>query len=73
VKLLAVLKEYAPDDGIMELEYTPGMTVSDAIAATGVAEANVKYTVLVNNVRKKAGDALEDGDNIIVMPLLAGG
>ena len=73
IKLLAVLKEYAPNDGCMELAYTPGMTVADALGATNITNAKVKYSIMVNNARKKPGDTLADGDKIIVMPLLAGG
>ena len=73
VKLLAVLKEYAPDDGIIEFEFIPGMTVADAIAKTDVESTAIKYTLLVNNVRKKTEDILEDGDTVTVMPQLAGG
>ena len=73
VKLLAVLKEFAPNDGFVNLPYTQGMTVADALAATDVASAKVKYSVMVSNKRKKPEDALEDGDTVIVMPLLAGG
>jgi len=73
VKLLAVLKEYAPDDGIVELEFTPGMTVADAIAKTDVENTDIKYSLLVNNARKQPEDVLEDGDTVMVMPLLAGG
>jgi len=73
IKMMAVLKEFAPDDGRAVLDYEPGMTVADALGATGIANAKVKYTVMVNNARKTPGDALQDGDTIIVMPLLAGG
>ena len=73
VKLLAVLKEYAPNDGYLEIEYSPGMTVADALAATEISKANHKYSTLVNGKRKDAGDILEDGDFVTVMPLLAGG
>ena len=73
VKFLAVLKELAPNDGCLEVTYTPGMTVGDALAATDVANANVKYSVLVNNMRGKPEDTLEDGDTVTVMPLMAGG
>ena len=73
VKLLAVLKEYAPDDGIIELEFSSGMTVADAIAKTDVESTDIKYSLLVNNARKKPEDILEDGDTVMVMPLLAGG
>jgi len=73
IKLLAVLKKYAPDDGCLELAYAPGMTVADALGASEIAKATVKYSIMVNNARKKPEDTLEDGDTIIVMPLLAGG
>jgi len=73
LKLLAVLKEYAPDDGIIELEYTPGMTVADALSKTDVEKTDIKYSLLVNNIRKNPEDVLEDGDTVMVMPLLAGG
>ena len=73
VKFLAVLKELAPNDGCLEITYTPGMTVADALAATDVAGTNVKYSILVNNMRRKPEDSLEDGDIVIVMPLMAGG
>ena len=73
IKLLAVLKEYAPNDGRLEIEYTPGMTIADALAHTDVAKTNVKYSIMVNNARKTPDDALEDGDTVMVMPLLAGG
>jgi len=76
VKLLAVLKELAPDgtkDGTIELDHTPGMTVADALAATNIAKTDIKYSVMVNNVRSAKDSAIEDGDIIKVMPLLAGG
>jgi len=76
VKLLAVLKELAPEgnkDGIVELEHTPGMTVADALAATDIVKTDIKYSVMVNNVRSAKDSALKDGDIIKVMPLLAGG
>jgi len=73
VKLLAVLKEYAPDGGILEIEHKPGMTVADALGMTEIEKTTVKYSIMVDNKRKKTGDTLEDGDTVVVMPLLAGG
>ena len=76
VKLLAVLKELAPDenrDGIVELDHTPGMTVADALAATNIAKTDIKYSIMINNVRSAKDSVLKDGDIIKVMPLLAGG
>ena len=73
LKLLAVLKEYAPNDGCLEIEYSTGMTVADALAATGIDKTNHRYSTLVNGKRKSADETLADGDSITVMPLLAGG
>ena len=73
VKLLAVLKEYARNGGCIEIPFTQGMTVADGLAATDIAGASIKYSVMVGNKRKKPEDILEDGDTLIVMPLLAGG
>ena len=73
VKLLAVLKEFAPNDGRVELPYEQGMTVADALNATDIGRAKVKYSIMVNNKRTKPEDAIKDGDTVIVMPLLAGG
>ena len=76
LKLMAVLKEYAPtvdSDGCFAVEYKPGMTIADALSKTSISETTVKYSVLVNNRRKSIDDPLEDGDIVMVMPLLAGG
>ena len=76
LKLLAILKQYAPsldDDGCFAVEYQPGMTVADALGQTKIADAKIRYTVFVNNERKSVGDVLEDGDTVMVMSLLTGG
>ena len=76
LKLLAALKQYAPsldEEGCFAVEHHPGMTVADALGQTNISEANMRYTVLVNNVRKKTEDVLKDGDTVIVMALLVGG
>ena len=76
VKLPAILKEYAPNgssDGRVELDYEQGMTVADALAATEISKSNHRYSTLVNSRKKEAGDVLEDGDVVTVIPLLSGG
>jgi len=76
VKLLAVLKEYAPigsSDGCVELDHSPGMTVAEALGATDISKATHRFSTLVNGKKKDANDVLEDGDTVTVMPLLAGG
>ena len=73
--MLGILKQYAPssDDGCFEVEYQPGMTVADALSRTSISEATVKYTILVNNMRKKTDHVLEDSDVVMVMALVSGG
>ena len=76
LKLLGILKQYAPSsdgDGCFAVEYKPGMTVADALSRTGISEATVKYTIMVNNMRKKTDHILEDSDVIMVMALVSGG
>ena len=73
VKLLAVLKQYAPNDGYFEMEYTPGMTIADALGETGIEKTDHRYSILVNGRRKNPCDVLDDGDSVTIMPLLAGG
>lgn len=76
LKPLASLKAHVPSldgAGCFAIEYRPGMTVSDALNMTDIPAANVKYSVLVNNVRRKHEDPLQDDDVLTIMPLLAGG
>ena len=76
VKLPAILKEYAPNgssDGRVELDYEQGMTVADALATTEISKTDHRYSTLVNGRKKEAGDVLDDGDVVTVMPLFAGG
>ena len=73
---LASLKEYAPSldgDGCFAVEFSPGMTVGDALDMTGINAAGINFSVLVNNIRKRPSDVLQDGDVVTLMPLLAGG
>jgi len=76
IKLLTLFKEYAPyldEDGCFEIEFKPGMTVQEALSGTNIAAAKINYNIFVNSRRKTADHILEDGDIIMVMPLLAGG
>jgi ThiS family. len=50
-----------------------GKTIKELLDLSLIKEANVKYTVLVNNERKDTDYILEDDDIITVIPLLAGG
>jgi molybdopterin converting factor small subunit len=76
VKLTGQFIKLAPEGserGQFSTEFEPGMTLSTLFARLGVDAGNVKFTTLVNNVRKPADYVLEDSDSITIMPLLAGG
>ena len=75
VKLTGQFKTLAPegsDNGLFDADCR-GRPLGELLASLGVDGAGVKYTVIVNNSRAQKGYALQDGDSVIVMPLLAGG
>ena len=66
----------APDGsekGSFDTEYESGLTISQLVTRLGVREKGLKYTLLVNNLRKPEDYALSDGDAVLIIPLLAGG
>jgi len=76
LKPLAHLKDYVPsldEDGCFAVEFSPGMTIADALDLTEISNANIRYSILVDKSRKSPADVLQDGDVVTVMPLLAGG
>jgi len=76
VKPLAVLAQYAPEldaDGCYAVPYKPSLTIAEALEQMKLSETHVKYSVMVDNRRKKPDDLLEDGQTLMLMPLLAGG
>ena len=76
VNLLGIFRQYAPsvdEEGCFAVEHQPGMTAAEALGRTNISETTVKYSILVNNMRKKADYVLEDGDVVKVMPLISGG
>ena len=76
LKPLAALKDSVPSldsDGCFAIEFSPGMTISDALEKTDIPGSEIKFSLLVNNARRKKEDTLRDGDIVVIMPLLAGG
>jgi len=76
LKPLASLKAHVPSldgEGCFAIEFKQGMTIEDALGMTGIPKVNVKFSVLVDNRRRKKDDVLQDGDVVTIMPLLAGG
>ena len=75
VKLTGQFRALAPEDcenGAFELE-AGRRTLGDLLSSLGVEDAGIKYAVWVNNARKPKDYTPQEGDSIIVMPLLAGG
>ena len=75
VKLTGQFKDLAPeggDNGLFSAD-CQGLPLGELLASMGVDDTGVKYTVMVNNSRVQKSYALQDGDSVIVMPLLAGG
>jgi molybdopterin converting factor small subunit len=76
IKLTGEFSKLAPvgnDKGLFAIEYEEGLSLGALLQRLGVAAAGVNYTALVNNSRKTPDYLMQDGDSIIVMPLLAGG
>ena len=76
VKLTGEFTKLAPaenDKGSFSMEYENGLTLSLLVTRLGVRDQGIKYTVMVNNVRKPEDYALNDSDSVLIIPLLAGG
>lgn len=75
VKYFGFLKKFMPEadeEGYWCLE-TPGVTITELFDLAKVPEEYRRATLLVNRMRKDPDYALQDGDVLTVMPLVAGG
>ena len=75
VKLFGVFAPYMPsknDEGEWEVDQN-GCAIRKILGQTPIPASTVKYTIMVNGERKTIDDVVNDGDVLIVMPLLAGG
>lgn len=75
VKMFGVFEPYMPSkNSAGEWEVAEaGCAIRDILAKTPVLASSVKYTVMVNGERATLDDTVNDGDVLIVMPLLSGG
>ena len=75
IKAMGLLKhQVAPDtDGSLCADFFDGMTVADVTGSLGLEEPGRSFIIIVNETRRPAGHRLCDGDNIIIMPIIAGG
>lgn len=70
VKLMGMLKEKAPDDG---LQLADGASIGDALDALGIDRESVHvFTINGQLVRDKAR-VLADGEELTVLPPVGGG
>jgi sulfur carrier protein ThiS len=76
LKLLAQLRNYAPgkvrEDEALPLELARHTTVGDVLTALGVP-ADLPKVVLVNSQAAQPDQVLEDGDDLLLFPLIPGG
>lgn len=75
IKFLGVLKKHQPNAnaaGYWEVEARE-QTLDAVFASTVLAETQIGYVILVNGLRKPRDYIVQDGDEIMVMPMIAGG
>ncbi|MEG2929651.1 MAG: hypothetical protein RR846_08905 [Oscillospiraceae bacterium] len=75
VKLLGTFSKYMPStdqEGVWCVDENE-ITIEQILDKTGIGQETVKYSTLVNSVRKQKDYLLKDGDILMVMPLFAGG
>jgi len=61
------------EKGSFDTDYEAGVTVAQLVSRLGVKEKGIRYSVMVNNLRKSEDHALSDSDTVLIIPLLAGG
>jgi len=74
IRLFTVLQKYLPPDarGRATVAVQDGATVQQALEQLGIP-GDIALILLVNGRQKKAGDILQDGDELTVFPPIAGG
>lgn len=76
VRLFLTARKYASDHqdpaGRIQLEMTPGSTLEDLLAALGIP-ARAGLSILVNGQNPGGNVPLGDGDEVAILPALAGG
>jgi len=73
VELQAYLERYSPDGrSRVEVELPEGATVDHLIRHLGIPD-DMAQVIIVNNENADFGRRLQDGDQVILIPPLAGG
>ena len=76
VKLMATLRNKLPPDtkgGTVQLDLDAGATVATVLERFDIAN-NLVHVVMVNDAMEtERGRALADGDNLVIIPPVAGG
>ena len=73
VELQAYLQQYSPDDiSVFEYEMPDGTTTGDLIRKLNVPE-DLASVIIVGDANTNTAHLLSDGDNVTIVPPLAGG
>jgi len=70
VKLFASLRQFGPDEQVMEL---PDRTTIDEVVDLHKIPRTIRLLKIVNGEHRPAGHALNDGDDLALFPPIAGG
>jgi molybdopterin converting factor small subunit len=73
VELQAYLQQYSPNDtDLFDYEMPDGSTSGDLIRKLGVPE-ELASVIIVGDANASSAHVLSDGDNVTIVPPLAGG
>lgn len=71
VKLLGLLREQTPPDGVLILP--AGATLGDALQALALPAEHVQAVALNARVERDPTRPLSDGDRLVILPPVSGG
>lgn len=73
ITLYSEFKRFAPDGtGSFDLDLPPGASLGNCFEQLNIPE-NSAYTALVNGRRSGRDTLLNEGDTLVVIPLICGG
>lgn len=75
LRLYATLRKYAPEapiGGNVEITLTVGSTIADLSQLLKIPPSEVRLA-FVNNLRQEDSYVIQDGDEIVLFPPVAGG
>lgn len=75
VKLMASLRNQVPPEarGAAQLELEPGATVTTALEKLSIPSAHVHLVMINGSAEPERNHPLNDGDELVIFPPVAGG